>query len=88
MADPIDIDAIRAAARPGDPNASEVRILCDEVDRLRAENTALAAALNDHADALADLIDAARNVAADVDPAVTGNALRDALDALDREAPA
>lgn len=38
--------------------------------------------------ALADLIDAARNVAADVDPAVTGNALRDALDALDQEAPA
>lgn len=47
MADPVDIDAIRAAARPGDPNASEVRILCDGVERLSAENTALAAALND-----------------------------------------
>ena len=90
---PVDTDIIGTVAlvwraNGADATADAIESLCDEVDRLRAENTALAAALNDHADALADLIDAARNVAADVDPAVTGNALRDALDALDREAPA
>ena len=44
------IDAIRAAARPGDPNASAVRVLCDGVERLSAENLALAAALLDIAE--------------------------------------
>ena len=36
-------------------------------------------------DALADLIDAAQDVDANVDPAVTGNALRDALAALEAD---
>lgn len=38
-----------------------------------------------HADALANLIDAAQDVDANVDPAVTGNALRDALAALEAD---
>ena len=38
-----------------------------------------------HADALADLIDAAQDVDANVDPAVTGNALRDALAAVEAD---
>ena len=41
--------------------------------------------LRNHADALADLIDAAQDVDANVDPAVTGNALRDALAALEAD---
>ena len=45
MADPIDTDAIRTAVWGGD--ARLIRRLCDEVDRLRAENAALAAALGD-----------------------------------------
>lgn len=45
MGDPIDTDAIRTAVWGGD--ARLIRRLCDEVDRLRAENTALAAVLAD-----------------------------------------
>ena len=47
MADHIDTDASREAARDSDLSVDEALALCDEVDRLRAENVALAAALED-----------------------------------------
>ena len=55
MADPIDTDLIRTIAIVWRTNGAEatadaIEALCDEVDRLRAENAALAAALTDIAD--------------------------------------
>ena len=48
MAEPIDAGILRAAtAVNGTVPRVDLLALCDEVDRLRAENTALAAALED-----------------------------------------
>ena len=79
-----DLRAMSAAATPGPWAVPGLTMWLTSGLKADAE---LIVWLRNHADALADLIDAARNVAADVDPAVTGNALRDALDALDWEAP-
>lgn len=46
MADPIDIDAtVVSLLRSYGPNERDINVICNEVDRLRADNEALVAAV-------------------------------------------
>ena len=88
-----DLRALSAAATPGPwrngfprviaATGGEARDLAFSVSRVA--DARLIVWCRNHADALADLIDAAQDVDANVDPAVTGNALRDALAALEAD---
>lgn len=88
-----DLRALSAAATPGPwrngfprviaATGGEARDLAFSVSRVA--DARLIVWCRNHADALANLIDAAQDVDANVDPAVTGNALRDALAALEAD---
>ena len=88
-----ELRALSAAATPGPwrngfprviaATGGEARDLAFSVSRVA--DARLIVWCRNHADALADLIDAAQDVDANVDPAVTGNALRDALAALEAD---
>ena len=91
-----DLRALSAAATPGPWEDAGVEILGPgHVQHRRGvaytwgpreyEDADLIVWCRNHADALANLIDAAQDVDANVDPAVTGNALRDALAALEAD---
>ena len=84
-----DLRALSTAATPGPWWAMRGVMFDDQTNAVgnatTIDNAELIVWLRNHADALADLIDAARTVDANVDPAVTGNALRDALDALEAD---
>ena len=84
-----DLRALPAAATPGPWWAMRGVMFDDQTNAVgnatTIDNAELVVWCRNHADALADLIDAAQDVDANVDPAVTGNALRDALAALEAD---
>ena len=84
-----DLRALSAAATPGPWWAMRGVMFDDQTNAVgnatTIDNAELVVWCRNHADALADLIDAAQDVDANVDPAVTGNALRDALAALEAD---
>jgi len=84
-----DLRALSAAATPGPWWAMRGVMFDDQTNAVgnatTIDNAELVVWCRNHADALANLIDAAQDVDANVDPAVTGNALRDALAALEAD---
>ena len=79
---PVDVDE----ANWGGDNLTRMTLVMFEDDGAwKNADAELIVWCRNHADALANLIDAAQDVDANVDPAVTGNALRDALAALEAD---